>query len=333
VSKAIRVLGSVALLAFLAWQTDWRHVKEAFDQLRIEYWLAAVGVYALTQVVSTVRWQILARPLGFERPWLHYLSFYFIGMFFNLVLPTSVGGDVVRAGYLDGGAGRRMPAFVSVCVDQHSGLLMLLALACVAVALCPLSLPGWITWGVGGTGAAAGAGLLTVWLASRWRKPTLGTSLGPRPLLVARLQRFASKLHQALPLATRPWPLALSIIVQAANVVVVWLVGLAIGAPVPGSYYWVLVPMVSVLTLLPVSLNGMGVREGGMVLLLAPLGVSTGTAVSLAFLWFAVFTTCSLGGLAFYLFGRFPRFEVSSDGEPVCGDSDQGRARQPQAAA
>jgi len=190
VSKAIRVLGSVALLAFLAWQTDWRHVKEAFDQLRIEFWLAAVGVYALTQVVSSVRWQILARPLGFERPWLHYLSFYFIGMFFNLVLPTSVGGDVVRAWYLDGGSGRRMPAFVSVFVDRLSGLLMLLALACVAAALCPLSLPAWITWGVWGTGAGVVAGLLTLWLVSQWRKSALRTSLGPRSLLAARLQRF-----------------------------------------------------------------------------------------------------------------------------------------------
>ena len=48
----------------------------------------------------------------------------------------------------------------------------------------------------------------------------------------------------------------------------------------PAAYYWVLVPMVSLLTLLPVSINGMGVREGGMVLLLAPLGVGTGAGDS-----------------------------------------------------
>ena len=68
-------------------------------------------------------------------------------------------------------------------------------------------------------------------------------------------------------------------------------------APVPGAYYWVVVPTVTLLTLLPVSLNGMGVREWGMTLFLVPLGVPAGTAVSLAFLWFAVFAACSLANI------------------------------------
>src|SRR5262249_5560543 len=107
------------------------------------------------------------------------------------------------------------------------------------------------------------------------------------------------------------------------------------------SYYWVLVPMVSLLTLLPVSVNGMGVREGATALFLAPLGVGEGTALSLAFLWFAASAAASLGGGVVYLFGRFPRpadragasVEVQTDHGPVGGDSGQGRAGQPRAAA
>jgi uncharacterized membrane protein YbhN (UPF0104 family) len=129
------------------------------------------------------------------------------------------------------------------------------------------------------------------------------------------------------------WTTALSVLVQAANVIIVWLAGLAIGATVPASYYWILVPMVTLLTMLPVSLNGMGVREGGMVLFLAPLGIATGTALSLALLWFAVFTSASLLGGLVYLFGRFPRPEVRDNHEPECGHSDQGRARQSWTAA
>src|SRR5262249_1186810 len=125
----------------------------------------------------------------------------------------------------------------------------------------------------------------------------------------------------------------LSVLVQSANVVLVWLVGRALGAEVPASYYWILVPVVTLLTLLPISLNGMGVREWGTVLMLAPLGVSEATALTLAFLWFATFSVVSLGGAIFYLWGRFPRFEVRPDDEPVRGDPDQGREGQPRAAA
>src|SRR5262249_30705606 len=97
--KWIKFAVSGALLALLAWRTNWTQVGDAFARLDRHLWFAAVGLYLATQAVSAWRWQLLSRPLGFERPLSHYLGFYFIGMFFNLVLPTSVGGDVVRAFY------------------------------------------------------------------------------------------------------------------------------------------------------------------------------------------------------------------------------------------
>src|SRR5262249_33085309 len=132
--KWLRLGGSIALLSVIAWRIDWGQVREAFVQLDVTLWALGVLLYAATQVVSSVRWRIIARPLGFQRPLWHYISFYFIGMFFNLVLPTSVGGDVVRGLYLDGRSGRRLVALLSVFVDRLSGLLVLIAMACVAAA-------------------------------------------------------------------------------------------------------------------------------------------------------------------------------------------------------
>lgn len=326
--KGLRFLVSGTLLAVLAWRTDWEHVSAAFAGLRAEFWLAALGLYALTQVVSAWRWRLLSAPLGFNRPLGHFLGFYFIGMFFNLMLPTSVGGDVVRAWYLDGRSGRRLAAFLSVAVDRGSGLVVLLALACVATAFSPVALPAWIPWSVYGTAAAAAAAIVAVVVASA-RRPTSAVDVDSRPSLTALPRLAAQYLH-------RPGLLAgtalLSVIVQAANVVLVWLVGQALGVDVAGAYYWIVVPMVTLLTLLP-SINGMGVREWGMTLFLVPLGVPAGTAVSLAFLWFAVFGACSLAGGAVYLLGRFPRPEVKPDHGPVGYHSHQGRARQLEAVA
>jgi uncharacterized membrane protein YbhN (UPF0104 family) len=312
---------SIALLSWLASRMDWEQLVRVFTQLRLEWWLAAVGLYIMTQIVSAFRWQLLAGPLGFRQPLAHYTGYYFVGMFFNLFLPTSVGGDVVRALYLDGGAGRKLPAFLSTFVERFSGLLVLLAIACVAALFCPVDAP-WIRWSVWGTGACAVVGLLALPSLTRWTGR------------FARLRRLTEDAQIYL---SHPHLLAyatlLSLVVQAANVGVVWLTGQAMGIVVPGAYYWIFVPMVTLLTLVPISLNGIGVREGGTALFLAPLGIGETTALSLAFLWFAVFTVASLLGGGVYLFGRFSRPRVQDHHGPIDCDSHQGRARQLEAAA
>jgi uncharacterized membrane protein YbhN (UPF0104 family) len=321
VSKKLRLVVSAALLAWLGWRLNWLQVVEAFRQLRMEFWLAAVGIYAVAQIASAFRWRLLARPLGFRQPLGPFAAFYLIGMFFNLFLPTSVGGDVVRAWYLDGGNGRRLLAFLSVFVDRLSGLMVLLSLACVGVLVCPVVLPRWIPWSVWVTAGCGFAGLAAAVLCGRWTDRQ------------GRIGRFfeAAQLYLCQP-GVLVEATTLSLVVQAANVVLVWFVGLAISAPVPASFYWIAVPMVTLLTLLPVSLNGIGVREGGMILFLSPLGVNAATALTLSFLWFTVFTAVSATGAIVYLFGSFPRPQERAHG-PFGRDSDQGRAGQLKAAA
>jgi glycosyltransferase 2 family protein len=331
----LRIGVSVALLSWLAWRTDWQQIGQAFASLRINLWLAAVGLYLLTQIISSLRWQLLSQPLGFQRPLRQFVAYYFIGMYFNLFLPTSVGGDVVRAWYLDGRPGQRMPAFLSVFIDRFSGLLVLLALACGMATFCPVALPAWVGTSVWITAGCALCGLL----ALPWTVRVMGDRLPESGSIGRRMRRFAHALAEALHLfASRPGLLVattlLSLGVQAANVGVVWLVGQALELDVPASYYGIFVPMISLLTLAPISLNGVGVREGGTVLFLAPLGVGQAAAVSLAFLWFCVFTAASLCGGAVYLWGSssLPPQEQPDHGS-VRRDSDQGRTGQYQKAA
>jgi len=128
--------------------------------------------------------------------------------------------------------------------------------------------------------------------------------------------------------------------VQLIGVVSLWFLGMALGLQIPAAYYCILGPMVSLLTLLPISVNGMGVRELGTVVFLAPLGVDEDTAKTLAFLWFAVNVAVSLLGGLVYLFGAYPKAQTSSnsanegiDDGPVDRDSNQGREGQRQKAA
>ena len=169
-NKFVRIAVSVLLLSFLAYKTDWPHVGQAFAHLRWGYWLSAVLLLAVTQVVSARRWQLLAGALGIAVRRSRIASYFFIGMFFNLVLPTSVGGDVVRAYYLTGRSGHKLPAFVSVLSDRINGFYVLLALACTTVTLQAYQLPWWIVAAVWGTSLCFCVGMAMLpWLAS-WGK-------------------------------------------------------------------------------------------------------------------------------------------------------------------
>ncbi len=327
-SRHFRIAGSVLLLGILAWRLDKQQLVGAFSGLDLRYWLLAGAVYVVAQVFSSLRWQLLSAPLGFDAPWRHYLSFYFIGMFFNLLLPTSVGGDVVRALYLAAGRPRKAEAVLSILADRGTGLAVLVVLACVAGLLVPL--PGWMAGILIALGAAMVLGLAALpALPLVGRLPVIGPRLGQ---LVEGARVY---LHHPGLLAGST---LLSVVVQLAGVVQVWLIARGLGLVVPLTYVAVVVPLVALLTMIPISVNGMGLREMGMVVLLGPAGVSSAAAVTLSLLTFVSCAVISLAGGVLYFFGRFPRSEATpvegqSDAEPFGGGPDQGRTGQSKAAA
>jgi uncharacterized membrane protein YbhN (UPF0104 family) len=330
VSKFIRIAVSAVLLAWIGWHTDWGQVRDAFANLRIELWVGAVVLLVICQVASARRWQVLARELRFERTVPQLLAYYLIGMYFNLLLPTSVGGDVMRAWYLDGGSGRKLASLAAVLLDRLNGLLVLIvmaciAMACIAMATEPLDLPPWIPLSVWGMAAAAVLGLASLFVLKSLRLLPKARRKQMRTMLQA--------MHAPHALAEAT---LLSVVIQVANVVVVWMIGVALHADVPFGYYFVFVPMVSLLTLLPVSLNGIGVREGGVVLFLTPLGIDPTIATTLAFLWFLTFSAISLLGGVVYLCGAYPKPATATAGavtsEPATSEAPTSEAATSEAA-
>jgi uncharacterized membrane protein YbhN (UPF0104 family) len=298
VSKFIRIGVSVLLLSWIAYRTDWGEVGGKFASLRIEMWFAAVGVYALSQLACARRWQLFARELQFEHSLPQYCAYYLIGLFFSLLLPTSVGGDVMRVWYLNGDSGRKWAAIATVFLERLNGLLILIAVACLGVVISPVALPWWMSASVWSIAGAALLALAATPLLQQWQR-----------LPVARREQL--KLFQELMRSPKVFveSTSLSILVQIAGVLILWCLGEALGMNVPIAYYCVLGPLVSLLMLLPISVNGMGVREGATVMLLASVGVDAASALSLAFLWFLVGVAVSALGCVVYLCGTGVKVE------------------------
>jgi glycosyltransferase 2 family protein len=322
IPKILRITVSIGILTFLAFRTDWQQLGQAFSRLQSRSWLGALGIYLLAQVLSSWRWRMLAKPLGFRGSRVRFAGIYFIGMFFNLFFPTSVGGDVIRAWYLNNGQGWFPRAMVSVLADRTCGLVVLLLIAFVGVMGCPFSLPSNVTWSVFGLSGGILLGMVLV------------PALVPLFHSNAKIQWIAKLIqdyreHPGLLIKA----ISLAIAVQAGNVLLVWLLGVGLQLPIPAIYYWIFVPMVTLFSLIPISLNGMGVREAATVIFLAPMGINPETAICLGLLWFSVFTAASLFGGILYFAGLYPRPKVEANHGCVDSDPHQGRTGQSQAAA
>lgn len=329
---AVRVLGTLVLLILIYSRVNFTRLMETFSNLNPWYWVAAFALLVFTQVLSSQRWRILAHAVGFEGGLWRYISYFFTGMFFNLALPTSVGGDVVRAWYLayksPGGPvqNRRSKAFLTVFSDRFSGVLVLVAIAVLATIFSPKALPIWISLTVYaiGLGAVGSFAFLPVLARFGRRFPKIKVVLESARLCFGQAGVLLSTT-------------AMSIWVQFANVAIMVLAGMGLGMDIPVSYYFVMVPLVTLITMIPISLGGTGLREGATVLMLTPLGIDTDAAVALSLLNFSVYVACGMLGVFFYLDARTQPGEIApsnqdfnneeaSDGNPFGNHSGQRRA-------
>ncbi len=293
----LRIAAGLGLIAFLAIRTDWRPVAAALAEMRWEHWLLALAIYLMSQVASAWRWGVLARPLGFEFPQRHFTQLYFEGMFFSLCLPSSIGGDVVKAYRLAPDLSGRVLAACTVLADRATGVVALLVIGLTALAARTYGLSLLPALGVGAV--VLGAALASV---------SIGLAI--LNLFIRRLPeqgRMATLFSKLVPYHERPEvfrrAIGWGLLVQLCNVLVVVEIAQAMSLDVPLVAFFVAVPVVAMLTLLPVSVSGVGVREGGLAWMLASYGVAPAIGITLGVLWFLVTVVAGLVGGIVYLYG------------------------------
>ncbi len=301
----LKVLVSAGLLIYFFTRIHIERFVETFTKADLSYVAVILIVYLVSQFVGVIRWMILARPLGFKTPLKVLVHYYLIGMFFNLFAPGTVGGDVSRIYYLarDGEqnvdkkwGGATMHAAVSVFIDRVIGMAVLVWLGAIALLLFPqYAVPAAVR---SVTYALAGAFILGGLLLPVLRRvlPADG-----HPVVVKlRVALRSYRAHwQAVPQA-----ILLSFVVHFIQAWIHVLLGRAIQVDIPYSFCLILYPLVGTFSALPVSLNGLGLREGGYLFLFQFIGIGSEKGVAFGLLLFIVVAMDSLiGGLLFLLQG------------------------------
>jgi len=312
---ALRVAATLGLAWVLFRRIDLDSLGSTLRSFDWRWWFLGLAVSLGVQGFAGFRWARLARPLGFDFSVPSFVMRFYEGAFFSLCLPTSIGGDFVKAYRLSDTPHGRLLAGCSVIADRLTGLAALGVLAGTTIAARRFSLPGWTT-------LAVGAVLLT---AAAWLFMKAVGSLDRLIDAVPEQHKAREFLSKLLPYQERPQLMAkavfYSMVVQVGGVVGVALVARGLGLTVPLGAWFYIVPLVALAMVLPVSISGVGVREGGLVFLLAPFGVSAEQAVTLGLLWFLTSIVCGLLGGIVFLFDAARPGPAVSPGSAVSSDA------------
>lgn len=300
---AMRAGAGLVIVTLLLWHYDVRPVLHQLARERPAFFLAVVVTYVAGQVMSAWRWSLLGAILKIPAPFIDYLSYAFIGMFTNVFVPGLLGGDALRAVYLGRRHQRLADAIASVAADRIVGLIGLFWMAAIAAAALSVKLPRTVTLPTIVVGAIS--------LAAFAALPLIGR-------LAARMQaRIAAVAATIAPYLSRPLAMmpavGLSIALQLSLAVCQWILARGLGLSAPLTLFVLCVPIANVFASLPVTLNGLGVRETAYLMLFGMAGMAKADAIALGLLWFAATALGNLTGVVAFVLTETPPLRAASE--------------------
>ncbi len=293
---------SLGLMAFLVSRIPLEHLGDALRAAHPAGLALAAALMLFSNVLGAWQWGQLMRVVEIRIPFWKVLSYYHVGLFFNNFLPANIGGDIARVFDASRHADTKTAAVSTVLMDRLIGTLALAGLALFTtlpaidrfhLSIVYLMVIGFFAVTVTVVWAVFHPALLPALerLLSRFGLGALKPHLDD---LAGRLQGFRGQRAVFARL------LALATVVQVSRIGVHVLVARALGLHIDLAYFFLFVPLLAVIVSLPISLNGIGVREGAGIVLFGLVGVDRAHAFSLQFTTYLVAVAVSLlGGLVF----------------------------------
>ncbi len=291
--KLIKLGIGLAILILLMYVGDPAKVLKGVNTVGVLPFFFGVFLYFMGQCACSVKWKLIAGSVKIERPLLSYVIFYLSGMFLNIFLPTSMGGDVGRAYFLTGKKGWQK-GFATVLAERYTGF---------------VALSFFLAWGV-----YRGGGFLPPLAREFFLILPLAVVGGPIFFLLGGKTLISKILPEKVEVFDHLHRIFLKWKIMCVALLIsvlfyffyIWMhrvVATALGISISFSTLTAIVTMTSIASMIPISLGGLGIREGSYFYFLSllgvpkPMGVAFGIAV-LAVTLFLSFT----GGVLIYVF-------------------------------
>ena len=294
-----RLLVSLGLLYLIMRTVPFADVINVLRKSHVFLLLIAAFLLIGRTPLMAWRWQILLSVKGYPCTLGLLTRHYFLGFFFNNFLPTSVGGDVMRAVGVSRHGVPGKTSVSSIALERLLGVLALMIIGAISFFLLPgatitrLS----VIKGIGYTLAVSSLLALLIFIVSFY----LHNFLLNRPRSSSKFLEYIMKGTDEL---LSYWDdfyilnkvLALTVISQLSAVITMYFIALSLEISIPILYFSFLLPVVWLATMLPVSISGLGVREGAFVYLFGLIGMDNQTAIAISAIWLALTYVLSIIG-------------------------------------
>ncbi len=341
----------IAFAALLVWWVlreagGWERVRDSLKDIDLGVWLIATGALFLGSCISIARWFLLMRSVGLDTTFWAVFRLGWIGVFFNNVVPGLTGGDLIKAFYVTREHPRqRADAVISVVVDRLVGIV---ALALIAAVVIPFDLTRYAQVAIGIYGFLAAAAVGTALALSRRFKARVRAFLEQRgrerreggPGLVGKIDRAVNMYRDRL--GVLAVALAMSIVVHLLLIVAMWYFAEALltGGRASGTsldpdlllqlatlgdlgldVHASLIPIIMIISSLPIAPAGWGVGEYAFTHFFGQVGVGKAAATALSLVFRLTNTLLSLLGGVFLALDRrrvieeLPAAEQETSGE------------------
>jgi len=307
----IKIALSILLVLLIARSVDFTKLKTTFQSIPpLTAVLVALG-YLTGQFLSSIKWWRIVRAGGITVSYPIALKAYFIGMFVNLFGLGMTGGDVARGILVANGLPLKTEGITSVVADRIHGLAVLsfIALA-TSLILGNDHVPAYLILLLVGLLV----GFLMFWVVGPW--------LLTNTPVISKLP-IASKLKQVARLFPRDLKTlatisALSFVFHVLQISLHMVMAVGVGASIPWTTLFVVIPFVNIASSLPISWNGLGVRENSYTFFLTPLLLSNEQAIAFGAMWFfAVTVSSAIGGVVALCSGDMKLLKVQVPSIPT----------------
>jgi glycosyltransferase 2 family protein len=297
----LRVVGTILVLGLLFYFLPVRQVGAALRLVPLRLWLAVTAGYLACHVVASLKWRLMVNRAGSGLSVLQAAHCYFAGLFSVLVLPSIVGGDIVRAGLAMRMGRSKAAVLFGSFLDRILDFLALALLTIAGASFVPGSLSAesrhlFFILAAGALGLGIVAVLVIVLLPAR--------------RFSFRIRRGLVRLREAQrAMAERPVfvlaALLLALLVQGSFILLTTVLANAAGLHLALQAWLFAWPMAKISAVVPLTQGGIGVREAALVGLLLPFGAPAALTVAVGFAWEGVIIAGGLlGGLGVYLIGK-----------------------------
>jgi len=302
-ARHLKFLVTVLLLTLILFSVDVSAIRRNLADFNAGVLLVLLAVCWAGQLLCSERWRILAASLAMKGSYRTFVQMYFVGMFFNIGLPSLVGGDVIKAYILSRKTGKPFgTGLVSALQDRIAGLISLLLYGTLAVLVNPIVWRGlslWVVYLLCWTALA-----LAIWLAVTGGECCERFLFAEPQTPIQKGLRLAADFRKALG-TTRLAPatvLRVALYSLLNSGMILWSfrqVTVASGHSVSMAPFCALFPLVTLASMLPITLAGLGLREWVYMEALSLVGISRADGLFISLATSALLILCNLAGVFF----------------------------------